>query len=47
MHLCGHREKEETVIGTVSDRVFDVYTTKVMECMNHVCEDLVIAWKTT
>ena len=27
MQLCGHREKAETVIGTVPVRVFDVCTT--------------------
>ena len=28
MKLYGHREKIETTIGTVSVRVFDVFTTK-------------------
>ena len=41
MHLCGHREKAETVIGTVPARVFDVCTTKVIHPMNHVCEGIV------
>ena len=35
MHLCGHREKSETTIGTVYC-VFDVCATKVMDPMNHV-----------
>ena len=34
IHLCGHRGKEETAIGTVPARLFDVYTTKVMHPMN-------------
>jgi hypothetical protein len=36
MQLCGHREKTETVIGTVPVRVFDVCATKVIYPMNHV-----------
>ena len=36
MQLCGHRDKAETVIGTVPTRVFDVCATKVMDPMKHV-----------
>ena len=41
MILYGHHEKVETGIGTVDARVFDVYTTKVMDPMNHVYEGIV------
>ena len=44
MHLCGHREKAEAVIGTVSARVFDLCATKVMDPMYHVCEGIVFAF---
>ena len=40
MQLCGHREKAETVIGTVPVRVFDVCATNFI---NHVCEDFFFA----
>ncbi len=35
----------ETVIGTVSVRVFDVSTTNLIYPMNHVCEDIVFTWQ--
>ena len=38
IHLCGHREKGKTVIGTVLDRVFDVRSTKVIHPMDNVYE---------
>ena len=43
MYLCGHHERSETSIGTVSARVFDVCGTKVMDPMNHLCEGIVFA----
>ena len=43
MQLCRHRGKTETVIGTVSVRVFDVCVTNFIYPMNHVCEDIVFA----
>ena len=46
MHLYGHRQKAETVIGTVPARVFDVCVTKVMDPMNHVSVGIVFAYKT-
>ncbi len=36
MQLCGHHEKEETAIGTVPVRVFDVCATNFIYHMNHV-----------
>ena len=36
MQLCGHREKAETVIGTVPVRVFDVCATNFIHPMNYV-----------
>ena len=38
---CGHHEKSETVIGTVTPRVFDVCGTNFIYPMNHVCEGIV------
>ena len=43
MELCGHREKIETVIGTVSVCVFDTFTTIFIYPMNHVCEVIVFS----
>ena len=43
MNLCGHREKAETAIVTVSARVFDMCATNVIHPMNHVCEGIVFA----
>ena len=40
MQLCGHREKAETVIGTVPVRVFDVCETNFI---NHVYEGIFFA----
>ena len=37
MQLCGHRDKAETVIGTVTVRVFDVCATNFI---NYVCEGI-------
>ena len=43
MQLCGHREKAETVNGTVPVRVFYMCGTNFMYPKNHVCEDIVLA----
>ena len=37
MHLCGHHGKAETVIGTVSARVFDACATKVHASHEPMC----------
>ena len=42
MQLCGHREKVETVILTVSVRVFDVCARKFICHYYHVCEGIVL-----
>ena len=43
MQLCGHREKVETTIGTVTVRVFDMCGTNFIYPMIHVCEGIVFA----